>query len=94
MRQRAASLILKGWSVFKEINEEAHEPEDEKQLIWIDHWPKGMGLRNWEHEFALVKFTSSLEPVWYHMTEDQFQNELGIDIRWLEPLSLEKNSDA
>lgn len=89
----AASLILKGWSTFKEINED-NKPENEKQLIWIDHWPKGMGLRNWEHEFALVKFTTSLEPIWYHMTEAQFRDELGVDIRWLEPLALIPNSNA
>lgn len=83
----AASLILKGWSQFKEYNKD--NPPQEEQLIWIDHWPKGIGLRSYEHEFALVKFTSDLEPVWYHMTEDQFEKEIGIDIRLLEPLCLE-----
>ncbi len=48
-----------------------------------------MGFRDYEHEFALVKFTSNLEPVWYGMTEEQLKDKLGIDIRLLEPLSLE-----
>lgn len=92
----AASLILKGWNFLKEINknEDNLKPTDEKHLIWIDHWPKGIGLRKWEHEFALVKFTSNLEPVWYHMTEEQFVQESCIDLRWLEPLSLVEAEDV
>lgn len=87
----AGSLMLKGWNYYLKLNSSAEESENqtnEKKLIWIDHWPKGIGFRHIEHEFAVVRFTKNLEPVWYHMNEADFEGYIGIDIRLLEPLEL------
>ncbi|WP_448217244.1 hypothetical protein [Endozoicomonas sp. 2B-B] len=89
----ACSLFLKGYRFYLKLNtpkDEESSPKKDRELIWIDHWPKGIGFKEFEHEFALVKFTSSLTPIWYHMDEGSFQKHIGIDLRLLEPLELEQ----
>ncbi len=84
----AGSLLLKGWNYFRKINESKKDSEEEQQLTWIDHWPKGTGFRPCEHEFAVVKFSQENEPFWIHMNEQEFEKHIGIDIRLLDPLEL------
>ncbi|HCY84686.1 MAG TPA: hypothetical protein DHV36_06085 [Desulfobacteraceae bacterium] len=81
----AANFLLIAWRQFKIHNENKFDGD----LIWIDHWPVGMGLKPSQHEFAIVRFSENFEPFWNHISEAQFEQYTGIKIWQLEPLRLE-----
>ncbi|TQF70628.1 hypothetical protein [Pseudoalteromonas luteoviolacea] len=92
----AGALVLKGLKYYLKLNtgkEQDEKVERENQLIWVDHWPKGIGDKHFEHEFAVVRFSENTTPVWYHMNEANFEEYTGIDIRLLEPLELVGEND-
>lgn len=57
-------------------------------MLWVDHWPKTIGLRPWENEFAFVQFSDDLVPNWIHISEEKFVEITGIDIRLINELEL------
>jgi hypothetical protein len=57
-------------------------------MLWVDHWPKSIGLRPWENEFSFIQFTENLVPNWIHVTEDKFVELTEIDIRLINELEL------
>lgn len=66
-----------------EKNNPNHPP-----MLWVDHWPKSIGLRPYENEFAFVQFTEDLVPNWIHVTEEKFVEITGIDMRLINELEL------
>lgn len=83
------SLIVQGlkilWSYKNkyETSNPSHPP-----MLWVDHWPKTIGLRPWENEFSFGQFSDDFVPNWIHVTEKKFVEFTGIDIRLINELEL------
>lgn len=81
----AVNALKALWSYKKQYEKEnpSHPP-----MLWVDHWPKSIGLRPLENEFAFVQFSDDLVPNWIHVSEEKFVELTGIDIRRINELEL------
>ena len=73
---------------FKRKYEESSIKSESPPMMWVDHWPKSIGLRPWENEFSIVQFTEDLVPNWIHISEEKFVGITGIDMRLINELEL------
>lgn len=83
-----AVQITKALWDFKRKYEETSNKPKSPPMMWVDHWPKTIGLRPWENEFSIVQFTEDLVPNWIHISEEKFVEITGIDMRLINELEL------
>jgi hypothetical protein len=74
--------------LWEQKNKYEKENPSHPPMLWVDHWPKSIGFRPRENDFAFVQFTENLVPHWTHVSEEQFVEYTGIDMRLINELEL------
>jgi len=83
-----AVQITKALWVYKKKYDNSPIRKESPPILWVDHWPKSIGLRPWANEFSIIQFTDDLVPNWIKLSEEMFIEFTGIDIRLINELEL------